>query len=246
MKKILLGGLLSVLLIIIPSISVAGDFLTQADVLYNQGGLENYRESIELYLKALKEDPSSYEVNWKLARAYRWYGEESKRQGVEGWKDICAEYGAEGMRYGAKAIELNPNAVEGHYYYGLTVGIYSDGVSIITALSEGLKGKTQRSFENAYAIDKTYDDSGPTVALGRFWFVLPWPLNDKKKALTFLRESQQTAPDSIQGQLYLAEVLVDRGKKTDTAEAKVLLQKVAACDIKYYSDWAKRLLADIQ
>jgi tetratricopeptide (TPR) repeat protein len=245
MKKILLGGLLSVLLII-SSVSVAGDFLAQADVLYNQGGLDNYKKSIGLYLKALKEDPGSYEVNWKLARAYRWYGEESKRQGVEGWKDICAEYGAVGMQYGEKAIELNPNGVEGHYYYGLTVGIYSDGVSIITALSEGLRGKTQRSFEKAYAIDKTYDDSGPIIALGRFWFVLPWPLNDKKKAITFLREGQQTTPDSIQGQLYLAEVLVDRGKKTDTAEAKVLLKKVAACDITYYSDWAKRLLADMQ
>jgi tetratricopeptide (TPR) repeat protein len=246
MKKILFGGLLSLLLIIIPSISVAGDSLAQADVLYNQGELDNYKQSIELYLKALEEDPSSYEVNWKLARAYRWYGEESKRQGVEGWKDICAEYGEKGMQYGEKAIELNPNDVKGHYYYGLTVGIYSDGVSIITALSEGLKGKTQRSFENAYEIDKTYDDSGPTIALGRFWFVLPWPLNDKKKALTFLRESQQTAPDSIQGELYLAEVLLDRGKKTDTAEAKVLLQKVAACDIQYYSDWAKSILADMQ
>jgi tetratricopeptide (TPR) repeat protein len=246
MKKILLGGLLSVLLIIIPSISAAGDLLAQADVLYNQGGLDNYKKSIELYLKALQEDPDSYEVNWKLARAYRWYGEETKRQGVEGWKDICAEYGERGMQYGEKAIELNPNGVESHYYYGLTVGIYSDGVSIITALSEGLKGKTQRSFENAYEIDKTYDDSGPIIALGRFWFVLPWPLNNKKKAITFLREGQQTAPDSIQGQLYLAEVLLDRGKEADTAEAKVLLKKVAACDIKYYSDWAKRLLADMQ
>jgi tetratricopeptide (TPR) repeat protein len=246
MKRILLGVLLSVPLVIIPSISVAGDFLEQADEIYKKGGLDNYKKSIELYLTAREAKPDSYEVNWKLARAYRWYGEESKRQGVEGWKGICAEYGAAGMRYGEKAIELNPHDVEGHYYYGLTVGIYSDGVSIITALSEGLKGKTQRSLENAYAIDKTYDDSGPIIALGRFWFVLPWPLNDKKKALTFLREGQQTAPDSIQVQLFLAEVLVDRRKETDTAEAKALLQKVAACDIQYYSDWAKRLLADMQ
>ena len=150
------------------------------------------------------------------------------------------------MKYGDKAIELNPKGVEGHYYYGLNVGIYSDGVSIITALRKGLNGKTQSSFEKAYEIEKTYDNSGPTIAVGRFWFVLPWPLNDKKKSLKFLRESQKTAPNSISGQLYLGEALLDRDKEGDKAEAKALLQKVAQCDIKYFRDWAKRLLADLK
>ncbi|MCP4669430.1 MAG: hypothetical protein GY849_24115, partial [Deltaproteobacteria bacterium] len=215
----------------------------EADRLFKKGGLENYKKSIALYLKALKAKPESYEANWKAARAYRWYGEESKRQGVKGWKDICEKYGEEGMQYGDKAIKINADGVEGHYYYGLNVGIYSDGVSIITALRKGLKGKTQSSFEKAYEIDKRYNDNGPTIALGRFWFVLPWPLNDKKKALQHLKESQKTAPNNIQGRLYLAEALLDRDKKGDQAEAKALLQKVTQCDTKYFRDWAKRLLA---
>jgi TPR repeat protein len=134
--------------------------------------------------------------------------------------------------------------VEGHYYFALSVGIYSDGVSILTALREGLKGKSQSSFEKAYEIDKTYNRSGPTIALGRFWFVLPWPMNDKKKALKFLREAQKTAPGSIEGQLYLAEVLLDRGKKPDKTEAKALLQKVVQCPIPYFRNWAQRLLKE--
>ena len=80
MKRILLVSLFSVLLPIISLISVAGDYLTQADALYKQGRLENCKKSIELYLRALEAKPDSYEVNWKAARAYRWYGEESKRQ----------------------------------------------------------------------------------------------------------------------------------------------------------------------
>jgi tetratricopeptide (TPR) repeat protein len=246
MKKILFGGLVAVLFFIVPFLSMAGDSLTEADALFKKGGLEDYKRSIALYLKALKANPESYAVNWKTARAYRWYGEESKRQGVQGWKDICEEYGEMGMKYGEKAIALNPGGVEGHYYYGLNVGIYSDGVSIITALRKGLKGKTQSSFEKAYEIDKTYDKSGPTIAIGRFWFVLPWPMHDKKKSLTFLRESQKTAPSNISGQLYLAEALLDRDKEGDEAEAKALLQKVAVCPIKYFRDWAKRLLADLK
>ena len=86
------------------------------------------------------------------------------------------------MGFAEKAITLAPDKVEGYYYYGLSVGIYSDGVSILTALSEGLKNKTQQSFETAYKIDKTYNRGGPMLSLGRFWTVLPWPMNDEDKA----------------------------------------------------------------
>ncbi len=246
MKKILFGSVVAFLFSVVPFISAAGDSLIEADKLFKKGGLENYKKSIELCLKALKEKPDSYEANWKTARAYRWYGEESKRQGVKGWKDVCEKYGETGIKYGDKAIKLNGKGVEGYYYYGLNVGIYSDGVSIVTALRKGLKGKTQSSFEKAYEIDKRYNDNGPTIALGRFWFVLPWPMNDKKKAFKFLRENQKTAPNNVQGQLYLAEALLDRDKKGDEAEAKALLRKAAASNIKYFSDWAKRLLAGLK
>lgn len=245
MKRAIFLTLVLSLLVAVSSTSLAVDYIKEADELFEKGDLESYKKAIDLYLNATKNNPESYEANWKLARAYRWYGEESKRKGVEGWKDICTEYGKLGMKSGEKAISLNPEAVEGHYYYGLNVGIYSDGVSIVTALKEGLKGKTQSSFEKAYEIDKTYSSSGPTVALGRFWFVLPWPLNDKKKALKFLREANQASPDNIDGKLYLGELLADLGGRENEAEARKLLQSVAESDIKYYRDKANAILDDM-
>ena len=246
MKKTIFLTLVFAFFSLVSSIAFATDYIAKGDEFFSKGDLESYKKAIELYLSALKEKPEGYEANWRLARAYRWYGEESKRQGVEGWKDICTEYGKLGMKYGEKAISFNPEAVEGHYYFGLSVGVYSDGVSIVTALREGLKGKTQSSFEKAYEIDKTYNLSGPTVALGRFWFVLPWPLNDKKKALKYLREAYSTSPESIDCRLYLGEVLADRGGKEDKAEAIKLLKSVAESDIKYFRDKANNLLADIE
>ncbi|MBW1785750.1 MAG: hypothetical protein JRK53_03905 [Deltaproteobacteria bacterium] len=222
----------------------ASDFVAQGDALYQKGGLENFRQSIDIFLKAVEADPNDYEANWKLARSYRWYGEQAKRDGLENHKEICAEYGKEGMKYGEKAVQLKPDGVEGHYYYGLSVGIYSDGVSIFTALKDGLKGRTQSSFEKAYETDKTFNDGGPMMALGRFWFVLPWPMNDKKKSLEFLREAHDMFPDNIEGMLYLGEVLLDAGKKSERPEAEALLGKVAASDKAYFASWAKRLLED--
>ncbi len=87
-----------------------------------------------------------------------------------------------------------------------------------------------------------YVDGGPMKALGRFWFVLPWPMQDKKLSLQYLREFQKAFPSDAEGQVYLAEVLLKTGDKD---EAKTLLDKASSSSEKYYADWAKKLLADM-
>jgi len=124
------------------------------------------------------------------------------------------------------------------------VGTYSDGVSIVTALTEGLKGKTQKGFETAYATDKTFDTGGPILALGRFWQVLPGIAGrDLKKAEQLLDEyvslygaSKDANKDAwyFRGQLYK-----DTGRKD---EARADLQKAASMG----SGDASKLLADLK
>ena len=89
------------------------------------------------------------------------------------------------------------------------MGVYSDGVSILTALGEGLKDKTQNSFEKTYDIDKMYKEGGPMLSLGRFWAVLPWPMRDRKKSLKYYREYQETEwfATNTEAQLFLARIL---------------------------------------
>jgi hypothetical protein len=249
MKRLLLWcGLFSLLVFIHPLGLMAEDYLSKADVLYEQGGIENHKRSIDLCLKALEETPNDYEANWKCARAYREYGEEAKRHAVEGWKNICAKYGKEGMKYARKAIEQEPDKPDGHYYYGLNVGIYSDGVSILTALAEGLKGKTQSSLEKAYELDKMYDEAGSILSLGRFWAIVPWPYRDKKKALELYREFQTTryCNEKAEGKIYLAELLLELKGKGSKEEAKALLEKASQSDEKYFRDWAKGLLKKLE
>lgn len=243
MKRWFIGGLFCMLMFGFPLTLMAEDYLAQADTLYDQGGIENILKSIPLYIKAVEANPNSYEANWKCARAHRDYGDEAKTQNIEGWKEICKKYGKEGMKYAEKAMELEPNKVEGNFWYGCCVGVYSDGVSILTAIREGLKGKTQKGFEKSYNADKMYEDGGPMIALGRFWSVLPWPMKKNKKALEYLREALKYFPDNPETQVYLAEVLIDEGEKD---EAKTWLEKAAKGDEKYYSDRAKELLANMK
>lgn len=241
MRRIILGGICLAFVMLLPMNLMAVD-LASADALYDQGGPENLLKSAQLYVQALEADPTSYEAAWKASRAYREYANDSKKLGVDGWEDICKEYGKIGMKYGETAIELDPNKIDGYFWYGCSVGNYSDGVSILTALKEGLKDKTQSSFEKSYELDKMYEDGGPIKALGRFWFVLPWPLQKKDKALTYLKEFQGLYPDDTEGQVFLSEVLIKTKAKD---EAKVLLEKAAVDDEKYYADWAARLLKEL-
>ena len=248
MIRRLSSGLYIFMLILFPISLMAADYVAEADKLFEQGGLVNYKQAIELYQKAIAENPDSYEAHWKCARAYREYGHTAKSQKVEGWKDICAQSGKEGMQYAQKATELDPAKPDGYYYYGLNVGVYSDGVSIFTALAEGLKDKTQSSFEKTYEIDKMFKEGGPMIALGRFWAVLPWPMRDRKKSLNYYREYQATEyfADNIEAHVYLGELLIQMGGDKNKAEAKGYLEKAAQSDDPYFRDRAKELLAKLK
>jgi hypothetical protein len=116
-------------------------------------------------------------------------------------------------------------------------------VSMVTAVKEGLVGKTRQSFEKAYALDKTYMWGAPLTALGRMWNILPWPLKDNKTSLKYLREAQRLVPDNPEGQVYLGLILLETGNDKEKAEGKALLVKATKGKIAYFADWAKRELA---
>jgi len=245
MKRVFLYVFVCMFLFSFHFISMAEDPLVEADALFEKGDITNISsilESIPLYIKAVEANPNSYEANWKCARAHREYANLNLEQESEDWEDICKKYGKDGMVYGEKAIELEPDKVEGQYYYGLCVASYSDGVSILKALKEGLKGSTQDAFYTAYEIDKMFEDGGPMLAIARFWHQLPFPLRNKKRAEKYFNEHHESFPDDPQGLVYFAELLIDRRKKD---EAKPLLEKAVAGDEPYYSKWAERLLEDL-
>jgi len=242
MKRYLLLIFVCTLFVVFSFTSLANDTIAQADALFEKGDIASILESIPLYIKAGEANPNSYEANWKCARAHREYADHALEGEQEGWKDICKEYGKKGMEYAEKAKELEPEKIEGHYYFGLSAGTYSDGVSILKALKEGLKGSTQKAFYKAYELDKMYDIGGPMLAIGRFWHKLPFPFRNKKRAEKYFKEHHKYFPDDPEGLVYYAELLIDRRKKS---EAKPLLEKAIAGDEPYYSKLAKKLLEDL-
>lgn len=229
MKKMLLLTIVFVLFALVPAMAES-----EAEL----------KAKYETAVKVAAAAPQDYASNWQAAEAARKYGDYLVVEETSGWKESARAAAKEGMKFGEEAFKLNPSGVEGWYWYGLCVGTYSDCVSILKAIGEGLKGKTQKGFENAYRINKMYDKGGPILSLGRFWQVLPGIAGqDKKKAEQLFNEyislfgSNADANESAwyyRGQLYK-----DTGR---TADAKADLQKAAAMGSKD----AAKLLAEMK
>jgi tetratricopeptide (TPR) repeat protein len=200
-----------------------------ASALAYSESVPQLKAAAEAAVKAASAAPADYAANWTAAKQCRLYGDELVVQAGEGWKDLAKAAARDGMKYGDIATKINPKGIEGWYWYGLDVGTYSDCVSILTALGEGLKGKTQKAFETAYALDKTYENGGPMLSLGRFWQVLPGIAGrDLKKAEQLFSEyiGQYGSSESPNRDAwyYRGALYKDTGKK---AEARADLQKAA-------------------
>lgn len=185
--------------------------------------LPELKASYESAIRAAAAAPGDYGADWKAAQAARKYGDQLETDEVQGWKDSARVVAKDGMKYGEMAFKLNSAGIEGWYWYGLCVGTYSDCVSIFSALAEGLKGKTQQGFENAYKFDKMYDNGGPIIALGRFWQSIPGIAGqDLKKAEKLYNEYIglfATAKDAnSDAWLYRGMLYRDTGRK-DLARA---------------------------
>ena len=202
------------------------------------------KAKFEAATKVAAAAPQDYALNWEAAQAARKYGDFLVVQESSGWKEIARAAAKEGIKYGEVAFKLNPTGIEGWYWYGLCVGTYSDCVSILKALAEGLKGKTQMGFENAYKFDKMYDNGGPILSLGRFWQVLPGIAGqDRKKAEQLFNEYislfGSNADANENAWYYRGQLYKDTGR---AAEAKADLQKAVAMGSKD----AAKLLAEMK
>lgn len=225
------------------------ELVEKGDELFENDGLEDYKEALDLYEKAAEAAPENFKANWKSSKACRYYAEKAMNTEASDWEDINREYGKKGMEYGEKAMELEPEKPHGYYYYGLCVGSYSDSVGIVTALKEGLKNKTRDNLQKAYEIDKDFDNGGPIVALARFWQIVPWPFSDNDKALELYEEfknSEHFSKDTSQAlhhRVYMAELLADENRADEAEE--LLDEALEMTDDPYWTKYAEEILEDL-
>lgn len=244
MKNIRIFMTIMFLALIIPVHAGANPLFEKMDALNKAGGHENQKKAIALGLQAVAEAPDSYAANWRLARAYAYYTHSLQEHLVPGWEEECKTKAKNGMAYAEKAMELEPDKIEGCYFFAFNAGMYSFGISIFGAITAGLKNKTQKNFEKVYEMDPNFEEGDVMISLARFWHQIPWPLKDTDKALAYYREYQATPfygkdPNTM---VLIADLLADLGGKENKQEAKKILEEAMKGCGAFYLEIAQKAL----
>jgi len=171
----------------------------------------------------LAQDPDGFEANWRKAALVAW-----EADGEPDGSQTKAAKGKVAWEAADKAIRANQADVRGHYYAGVGVGLYSEGVGVLAALSQGLEGKFRERILAALRINKDFLDGAPQVVWGRYFFKLPWPKRDPEESIKVLRVAVKTHPNNWRAKLYLADSLLLNGLPGQDDEAYQLVDRILA------------------
>jgi len=181
------------------------------------GQLELVKSSLD---KAEKLAPEDFEVLYRVSRYCFWAAddpgianEEKSRLGKLGWE------------YGDRAAKARPERVEGWFYGASGVGQYSLGISVVTALFQGMESKFTDRLKKAQSIDPALNGYAADVSWGRYWYELPWPKYDAEKSEKAYRQALRHNPNNLRAKAYLAELFMH---EDEPKQAEKLLEEVLA------------------
>jgi hypothetical protein len=165
-----------------------------------------------------------FEAAWKLARAAYWIGTE----GPEDGRRASLE---RGVKAGEQAAALDPARPEGHFWLAANMGALAESFG----LRQGLKyrGRIKAELLRVLEIDPGWAQGSADRALGWWYHKVPGLFGgSESQAEAHLRRALEYNPQSTATLYFLAEVLLERGKR---AEADVMLRRVL--DAPLDPDW---------
>lgn len=196
------------------SITEAIDILMkEGDAIYESMLSQLIEEKIELnrsaiakYKQVLKLDHRNYEALWKIGRSYRNIGEK-----IEEWQKLAIYNKA--AEYCEKAIGVNPDGVDGHFYLSVVYGRIIMLKGVLKSLSSVKKVK--KGMETVLKLDPTHDGAHHVLAL---WYrEVPWFFGGRKKeAVKELKLAIKYKPDYTLHHLELGKTYI-KMKKYDLA-----------------------------
>lgn len=196
------------------------------DALYkNRDNLASAQRAEQIWAARAAQDPKDFESAWKLARARYWLGGHAEDNGRKAYLES-------GITAGRAAIARAPTRPEGHFWVAANMGALAESFG----LRQGLKyrGDIRDELETVLRLDAAYQQGSADRALGRWYFKVPGLFGgSSRKSEEHLRKSLTYDPNSASSLYFLAETLIEEGKKD---EARLALQKLLDAPIN--PDWA--------
>ena len=170
----------------------------QADALYAQReNVAKVREGLTLLRQAQIEDTGSYEVAWRLAMFDYHLGTHAN--------DADESYKAfnEGIDAAKKAVALQPDKAEGHFWLGANYG-GNARVSTLSGLTDF--DDIRQEMETVLKIDEGFHGGSAYMGLGQLYLEAPRLLGgDAAKAVELLEKGKRLGPANGLLRLRLAE-----------------------------------------
>ena len=211
-----------------------------ADALYaDRATLASARRAADLWTAAVASNPADFESAWKLARADYWLGGHAPAPERRTFYE-------RGIEAAQKALALEPNKPEGHFWTAANMGALAESYGIRAGLKYRKPIKSE--LETVLRLDPAFQDGSADRALGRWYHKVPGLFGGShEQAERHFKASLAYKADSTITHYFLAELYKDDGR---LAEARVEIQKVldAPVDPQWapedadYKDKARRLL----
>ena len=191
--------------------------IAQADALFaGRDNLASLRQTSTLLEQLTAKEPSNYEAWWRLSRARYYLGDlepDSQK------KSRLFQTGADA---GKRAVALNGQRVEGHFWYAANEGEYADMKGALQSL--GLVKTIRKEFEAALAIEPAYENGAIYSALGQIDLNLPRLLGgNERRGIERLEAGLKVGPANAELKVTLAEVYQNKHRND---EARKLLESV--------------------
>ncbi len=188
------------------------EFIDQGDKLYAEmKDMATAQEALSKYREAVGKAENKFEVFWKLSRIFYYIGSrtESKKE-----KKIIF---GQGIYYAKKAVELEPEKPDGHYWLGVNYGVYGETRGVLKSLS--FVKPIKEAMNKVIELDRGYEDGGADRVLGRVYFKVPgFAGGSKKKSREHLLKSKELGPDDALTRCYLADTLLSLKEKDKARE----------------------------
>ena len=196
------------------------------DVLYKQReNIASAQQAEGIWADRLAKNANDFESAWKLAKARYWLGTHAPEKTRKAYLEA-------GIAAGRTAVGASMNRPEGYFWIAANMGALAESFG----LRQGLKyrGDIKDALEKALRLDPAFQQGSADRALGRWYFKVPGLFGgSNKKSEEHLRKSLVYNPNSAASLFFLAETLIDLGKKS---EARTILQKLL--DSPVDPDWA--------
>ena len=191
--------------------------VSRADELYEQRARpEAVRESV-MVLSGARGGANLYEVQWRLARAMFFLGQQAESAPEK------LQLHSSAMDAGARAVALNPERVEGHFWVGVNLALYAESARAPRGIRAVLRARSE--LKRAVEIAENYHGAGPLRVLARLEHRAPRLLGgNRQRSRAYFDRAMAIARNKVT-LLYAAELALDEGEQERAAG---LLEEIIA------------------